>query len=76
MYQEQFVLFAATLISLVTKESSVVSGASIGSIAQNLHSNVLALNANLAAALPNAPKDRQAFDIQRSGVPIGKILPS
>jgi len=46
-------------------------GASIGSIAQNIQSDTLSLNANLASALPNAPKDRQTFDIKKSTVPIG-----
>jgi len=64
------VLAVLSLISLVAKDSA---GASIGSIAQNIHSNVLTVNANLASALPNTPKERQAFNIQRSAskVPIG-----
>jgi len=48
-----------------------VECASIGSIAQNIQSDALFLNANLAKALPNAPKDRQSFDINRNTVPIG-----
>lgn len=50
---------------------SVVDAASIGSIAQNIQSDVLYLNGNLASALPNQPKDRQSFDINRNTIPIG-----
>lgn len=63
----KFVIAAIFIIAVWT----AVDAASIGSIAQNVISDVVTFNANLAAALPNAPKDRQSFDINRSGIPIG-----
>jgi len=62
---------ALNLVYLFFQCVGVIQGASIGSIAQNIQSDALFLNANLAKALPNAPKDRQSFDINRNTVPIG-----
>ena len=53
---------------------NVTLGASIGSIAQNVHSDVVYLNANLASALPNRPKQPQGFDLGRNSIPIGKRI--
>jgi len=61
---------ALILVGLVCLMQATI-GASIGSIVQNIQSDALLLNANLASALPNQPKDRQSFDIKRNAVPIG-----
>jgi torso-like protein len=60
-----------SIILMMTVVIGMASGASIGSIAQNVHSDVAFLNANLASGLPNQPKSSGDLDLGRNSVPIG-----
>ena len=69
MHAQLFV--ALSLIALLVLKN--VQSASIGAIAQNIHSDLILLDANLASNIPpNRSRDGRRININRFAVPSGK----
>ena len=48
--------------------------ASLGAIAQNIHSDLLLLDANLASNIPNLSRDGRRINLNKFAVPSGNTM--
>ena len=51
-----------------------VEPASIGAIAQNIHSDLLLLDANLASNIPNLSRNGRRINLNKFAVPSGNVI--
>jgi hypothetical protein len=69
MYAQLFVALSVILFHCFEN----VEPASIGAIAQNIHSDLILLDANLASSLRNDNRDGRRLNIDKFAVPSGNI---
>jgi len=69
MYAQLFVALSVILFPCFEN----VEPASIGAIAQNIHSDLILLDANLASSLRNDNRDGRRLNINRFSVPSGNL---
>ena len=72
MISQFFVAVISLIVFLSFNEKVAVESASIGAIAQNIHSDLLLLNANLASTIePNLSRDGRRINLNKFAVPSG-----